>query len=420
MRPQTRLPLPSAALAVALAAPLAAAQQTAPNDAGTGTLIGRVVDDVRCDPVGGARVRLVGSDLVATTDGGGRFRFSGLPAGERRVEALYVGFPPDTVRADVTAGALAYAEVRLTAVAADEGLMPVTTDGAGRTSPMPGAVRPKPRVTLVPARPTQGSVFRVRMVMPNDGEPPAATLGGQRLHFRRVSPRTYESLAPAPVDAPDSLTLAVGPARSGGALSTFIDADTIAVPIARGTFPVERLRVAPEFGRQPDLALAERLERESEKARDVGCRAHQTPRLWTEPFMRPRPGRVTSAFGRAREYNGTVTSRHTGTDFAGATGAPVYATNRGVVRLVDRFYLGGNVIYLDHGAGVVSAYMHLSQTAVAVGDTVRRGQVIGRVGSTGRVTGPHLHWVVRYGRVSVDPVTLLGVGGASAGAGGDE
>ena len=165
--------------------------------------------------------------------------------------------------------------------------------------------------------------------------------------------------------------------------------------------------MAPRFGRQPDLALAERLERESEKARDVGCRAHHTPRLWRAPFARPRPGRVTSAFGRGREYNGTVTSRHTGTDFAGATGAPVTATNRGVVRLVDRFYLGGTVVYLDHGAGMVSAYMHLSRALVAVGDTVRRGQVIGRVGSTGRVTGPHLHWVVRYGRVSVDPLSAI-------------
>ena len=144
----------------------------------------------------------------------------------------------------------------------------------------------------------------------------------------------------------------------------------------------------------------------------MGCRAHLTPRLWAEPFRRPRPGRVTSSFGRGREYNGTVTSRHTGTDFAGAVGAPVVATNRGVVRLIDRFYLGGNVVYLDHGAGLVSAYLHLSATAVAVGDTVARGQVIGRGGSTGRVTGPHLHWVVRYGRTSVDPESLLTVSGA--------
>jgi murein DD-endopeptidase MepM/ murein hydrolase activator NlpD len=118
---------------------------------------------------------------------------------------------------------------------------------------------------------------------------------------------------------------------------------------------------------------------------------------------------VTSGFGRGRVFNGTVTSRHMGTDFAGAVGAPVRAANRGVVRIVDRFYLGGNVVYIDHGAGLVTAYLHLSQADVAVGDTVQRGQIIGRVGATGRVTGPHLHLIARYGQITVDPLTLLRV-----------
>ena len=98
-----------------------------------------------------------------------------------------------------------------------------------------------------------------------------------------------------------------------------------------------------------------------------------------------------------------------GTDYAGAVGAPVYAANRGVVRLVDAFYLGGNVVYLDHGAGLVTAYLHLSAQTVAVGDTVQRGEIIGKVGATGRVTGPHLHWITRYGAVTVDPASLLRV-----------
>jgi len=102
-----------------------------------------------------------------------------------------------------------------------------------------------------------------------------------------------------------------------------------------------------------------------------------------------------------------------GTDFAGATGAPVRAANRGVVRIVGRFYLGGNVIYIDHGAGLTSAYLHLSRQLVAEGDTVERGELIGKVGATGRVTGPHLHLIVRYGRVTVDPVSLFAVAGDS-------
>jgi len=103
-----------------------------------------------------------------------------------------------------------------------------------------------------------------------------------------------------------------------------------------------------------------------------------------------------------------------GTDFAGAPGAPVRAANRGVVRIVDAFYYGGNVVYVDHGGGLTSAYLHLSRQLVAEGDTVTRGQVIGRVGATGRVTGPHLHLIVRYGRVTVDPMSLFAIAGDSA------
>jgi murein DD-endopeptidase MepM/ murein hydrolase activator NlpD len=141
----------------------------------------------------------------------------------------------------------------------------------------------------------------------------------------------------------------------------------------------------------------------------VARAAHETARLWSGTFQRPRPGRITSGYGRARVFNGNVQSRHMGTDFAGAVGAPVYAVNRGIVRIVDEFYYGGNVVYLDHGGGLSTAYLHLSETAVSVGDTVKKGALIGRVGATGRVTGPHLHLIARYGRYSLDPLTLLQV-----------
>ena len=124
--------------------------------------------------------------------------------------------------------------------------------------------------------------------------------------------------------------------------------------------------------------------------------------------MVPRPSRITSGFGSGRTFNGAVTSRHMGTDYAGAVGAPVRAVNRGVVRLVDAFYLGGNVVYIDHGEGLVTAYLHLSRQRVAEGDTVTRGQIIGNVGATGRVTGPHLHLITRFGMVTVDPLSVIG------------
>ena len=125
--------------------------------------------------------------------------------------------------------------------------------------------------------------------------------------------------------------------------------------------------------------------------------------------MQPRAGRITSGFGNGREFNGQVQSRHLGTDLDGAVGEPVLAAADGVVALVDEFYLGGNVIYLDHGGGLSTGYLHLSEALVATGDTVRAGQRIGSVGATGRVTGPHLHWIVRYGSVTVDPMSVFGL-----------
>jgi murein DD-endopeptidase MepM/ murein hydrolase activator NlpD len=171
--------------------------------------------------------------------------------------------------------------------------------------------------------------------------------------------------------------------------------------------------VAPGFGREPDSALAARIRRESERARQVAELSHATQGLWQGPWQLPRASRITSGFGRGREYNGTITSRHMGTDFAGATGAVVRAANRGVVRIVDVFYYGGNVVYVDHGGGVTSAYLHLSRQDVAVGDTVARGTPIGLVGATGRVTGPHLHLILRYGTVTVDPLSLFALVGDS-------
>jgi murein DD-endopeptidase MepM/ murein hydrolase activator NlpD len=89
----------------------------------------------------------------------------------------------------------------------------------------------------------------------------------------------------------------------------------------------------------------------------------------------------------------------------------VRAVNRGVVRIVDRFYYGGNVVYVDHGDGLTTAYLHLSRHLVGLGDTVAAGQEIGKVGATGRVTGPHLHLIARYGTMSLDAVSLFALEG---------
>ena len=265
------------------------------------------------------------------------------------------------------------------------------------------------RVVTRPAQPRQGSLFHVRV----EGAPTGTTLrgraAGEPLHFA-VAAEAHEALAAAPIDTESPLRVVV-------ACAAGVRADSLVASIALtgADYPLEKLSVAPRFSQQPDSALTARMRREAALSAEVSRRAHETPRLWTEPFRRPREARVTSTFGRGRVFNGTVTSRHMGTDYAGAVGAPVRAANRGVVRLVDSFFLGGNVVYLDHGAGIVTAYLHLSEQSVAVGDTVEQGDIIGKVGATGRVTGPHLHWITRYGGVTVDPASVLDLTAAADG-----
>ncbi|MGQ0642909.1 MAG: M23 family metallopeptidase [Gemmatimonadaceae bacterium] len=258
-----------------------------------------------------------------------------------------------------------------------------------------------------PRAPRQGALFRVRVSGISRGRL-SGSVADQPLHFVRTAGDSSiaQAFAAVPIEGERSLGIVLRCATAAGE-----DSLVMRLEAASANYPIDRLTVAPRFAKPPDSATAARIRRESQRALEVAKNAHATAPLWSEPFVLPRQSRITSGFGHGREYNGTLTSRHMGTDFAGVTGAPVRAANRAVVRIVDAFYYGGNVVYLDHGAGLTSAYLHLSRQEVAVGDTVARGQVIGRVGATGRVTGPHLHLIVRYGDITVDPMSLFAIAG---------
>lgn len=133
---------------------------------------------------------------------------------------------------------------------------------------------------------------------------------------------------------------------------------------------------------------------------------------WSGDFIRPAPGPITGVYGSQRILAGTPSAPHAGLDFGASTGTPVVAPAAGVVRLADGpFTLEGNLVMIDHGMGLVSAFLHLSRIDVHEGDVVKQGQRIGAVGGTGRATGPHLHWGTTWTNagtdVRVDPARLL-------------
>jgi murein DD-endopeptidase MepM/ murein hydrolase activator NlpD len=151
-----------------------------------------------------------------------------------------------------------------------------------------------------------------------------------------------------------------------------------------------------------------RIQKESETVRAI-FDVVSSERYWAGPFGLPVPGPPISEFGKRSVYNGQPRSPHAGTDFAGATGTPVKAPNAGRVVLAASLYYSGNTIILDHGQGLYSYFGHLSAFSAREGDMVAAGDVVGRVGATGLVTGPHLHWSVRLAGTRVDPLSLVDV-----------
>ncbi|MFN3618985.1 MAG: M23 family metallopeptidase [Sphingorhabdus sp.] len=130
---------------------------------------------------------------------------------------------------------------------------------------------------------------------------------------------------------------------------------------------------------------------------------------WRQKFVRPVPGRISGLFGSQRIYNGTPGSYHSGMDIAAPNGTEFVAPADGVVVLAasDAFTLEGHLLMIDHGMGLNSAFLHSSELLVKEGDFVKQGQVIGRVGATGRASGPHLHWGMKWNDARIDPKLLM-------------
>ncbi len=179
------------------------------------------------------------------------------------------------------------------------------------------------------------------------------------------------------------------------------------IAVRVGKFPTERLKVAPNFV-EPNPEQAAKAAEDQKKLRALY--ATVTPeKLWTGPFRIPLDGVKTGGnFGKRRILNGKSNSPHSGVDLPSPTGTPVHAAQSGRIVLAEELYFAGNTVIIDHGFGIYTLYGHFSEIDAKVGDEVKVGDVIGKVGATGRVTGPHLHWGLEVDRARVNAMEIVG------------
>lgn len=181
---------------------------------------------------------------------------------------------------------------------------------------------------------------------------------------------------------------------------------TLVVTVRPGKFPTEHLKVEKQFV-EPDPEQQKRAEEDQKKMRAIY--ATLTPeKLWSGKFQMPLDGATTgNNFGRRRVLNGQARSPHAGVDFPAPTGTPVYAAQAGKVLLAENLYYSGNTVVIDHGYGIFTLYAHLSEILVKPGDLLQPHQELGKVGATGRVTGPHLHWGLTVDHARVNAIEIV-------------
>lgn len=175
--------------------------------------------------------------------------------------------------------------------------------------------------------------------------------------------------------------------------------------IGKADYPSIALKVAPEFVEPPKETLV-RIEQEQTVKKDTFAQSAPDP-LWEGHFMVPAKASVSGVFGSARVFNGSKRNQHAGLDFRVPSGTPIHAANSGKVILARNLYFEGNCVAIDHGQGLMTLYLHLSHFKVKEGESVKKGQIVGLSGGTGRATAPHLHFAVRWQGDYLNPALLL-------------
>ncbi len=226
--------------------------------------------------------------------------------------------------------------------------------------------------------------------------PPTARWGEQPLAVLRDGGR-WVALLGIPLDTlPGTLEISVFSGSTATALS---------VPVHVKNYLEQRLTIKDKRKVEPNPDDLARIEREREITEAIKRRFSDAAPA--TDFALPASGPLSSRFGLRRIFNGQPRNPHAGLDVAVGTGAPVKAPAAGIVANTGDYFFNGNTVFIDHGQGLITAYMHLSRIDVRSGQPVKKGEILGAVGSTGRVTGPHLHWAVILNNTPVDPELFL-------------
>jgi murein DD-endopeptidase MepM/ murein hydrolase activator NlpD len=256
-------------------------------------------------------------------------------------------------------------------------------------------------VALTPPLVQAGSPELIRVNAPDATSVDGEWLGRGLQFFRGRDGKAWFALAGVDVEAPSGLSTLRLVLHNGSSASDLSQR----VVIHPGNYRTGKLTVSPKFVEPGPEALTEIHDEQKLKEKVFATSAAEP--LWTGDFRAPVSSPPTDSFGTRRIFNGKLASVHKGMDFRARTGTPVKAGNRGVVVLARPLYYEGNCVVIDHGLGVFSLSMHLSRIDVKEGQQIRMGERIGLSGATGRVTGPHLHWAIRWQGAYLDPAKLL-------------
>jgi murein DD-endopeptidase MepM/ murein hydrolase activator NlpD len=252
----------------------------------------------------------------------------------------------------------------------------------------------------IPAQP--GSVLEITLDgVDGDADPQGTAFDRPLVFMPAGAPHTWRTLVGIDVGQAPSTT---GTFRIDVAAAAGRElAATGTIAVTPRAFATRRLRVASQFV-DPSPQEFERIRTEAERLEAIFATVTQSERIDT--FVAPLPG-PASNFGSRSIFNGEARAPHAGADFRGAAGTPIPAPAAGRVVLAEDLFFTGHSVVIDHGLGLYSLLAHLSRIDVAPGQAVSRGDIVGLLGATGRVTGPHLHWSVRLNGARVDPLSLI-------------